>query len=164
MTGDNFSNRFLRTSDGISEACKDWVLLIMRNLKGSTDFLEEGHLAAPLPSSQVSTSSAKSHLSYYDSPRSQPLALAPEVEEEMSAGAISSPSPPKRSLGLLRRNEPLCSNHWNSLFLHRLPPASPSSPGLAVTLTPPPPDSVASLGVAVLDLVTNRQLVNSNTN
>ena len=53
-----------------------------------------------------------------------------------------------------------------------LSPASPSSPGQAVTLTPPPPDSaqqlfevsVAPLGDAVLDPVTNRQLVNSNTN
>ena len=141
------------------------MILVMNNLKGNLDIhLEEDHLGAPLPSSQVSACSAASHLSYHDSPRSQPLALTPEVEEEMSAGAISSPSSPKRSLGLLRRNEPLSSSRWNSLFLHRLPPASPSSPGLAVTLTPPPPDSVASLGVAVLDLVTNRQLVNSNTN
>ena len=145
----------------------------MDNLKGNLDIhLEEDHLGAPLPSSQVSACSAASHLSYHDSPRSQPLALAPEVEEEMSAGAISSPSSPKRSLGLLRRNEPLSSGHWNSLFLHRLPPASPSSPGLAVTLTPPPPDSAqqlfevseAPLGDAVLNPVTNRQLVNSNTN
>ena len=78
----------------------------MNNLKGNLDIhLEEDHLGAPLPSSQVSACSAASHLSYHDSPRSQPLALAPEVEEEMSAGAVSSPSPPKRSLGLLRRNE-----------------------------------------------------------
>ena len=77
----------------------------MNNLKGNLDIhLEEDHLGAPLPSSQVSACSAASHLSYHDSPRSQPLALAPEVEEEMSAGAILSPSSPKRSLGLLRRN------------------------------------------------------------
>ena len=83
----------------------------MNNLKGNLDIhLEEDHLGAPLPSSQVSACSAASHLSYHDSPRSQPLASTPEVEEEMSAGAISSPSLPKRSLGLLRRNEPLSSS------------------------------------------------------
>ena len=62
------------------------MILVMNNLKGNLDIhLEEDHLGAPLPSSQVSACSAASHLSYHDSPRSQPLALAPEVEEEMSA-------------------------------------------------------------------------------
>ena len=161
MTGDNFSNHFLRTSDGISEACKDWVLLIMRNLKGSTDFLEEGHLAAPLPSSQVSTSSAKSHLSYYDSPRSQPLALAPEATCKQLTGAVSAPPSPA----------PLYNSHWNNIFVHRKPPAAPSSPRQAITLTPPPPNSpqhlfnvaVHPLDDAVLQLVSSRQPIQSKT-
>ena len=131
----------------------------MRNLKGSTDFLEESHLGAPLPSSQVSTSSTKSHLSYYDSPRSHSLELEPEVAcKPLTVSAPPSPAP-------------LYNSHWNNIFIHRKPPAAPSSSSQAITLTPPPPNSpqhlfnvaVDPLDEAVLQLVSSRQPIQSKT-
>ena len=152
-TESNFSYHFPRTSDSISKACKDWVLLIMGNLKGNTNFLEEGHLDTPLPSSQASASSARSHLSFYDSPRSQPLALAPEVDCELLTGAVSAPPSPV----------PLYDSKWNQIFIHRKPHVSPKSPGQAIALPPPPPASpqqlfdvaAAPLDDAVLQLVSS---------
>ena len=113
----------------------------MLNLNGGTGFLEETSPANLDLCSQLSACSAKSNLSYLDSPRSQPLSLAPRSSppQPLSLAPRSSPSqtsPNKAvdSLGVAKQQAsfsspvPLTGSLWNNIFVHQPHPPVCSSP------------------------------------
>ena len=87
-------------------------MYLMLNLNGATSFLEETPSANPYMSSQLSASSAASTLSYFDSPRAQPL----------SQGISSSPLQSRKQGVPVSSPVPLSGSLWNNVFLHRQSP------------------------------------------